>query len=158
MNDINISYKKQGVNLETCYTIEYIDNKKDSDRMEKHSAPWELYKTKTFTDLQEAITTFIHMYSNMVCENGNILEVKLFEEIKLDGETIQERYITDIFNFKGITDSVTRHIRDKFSYMEQTIDQYENEYTGFKAFLKLYHGEESFRKFQENGNKQKQTS
>jgi len=150
-----ITYQKEGMKLETVYTIEYIDNKKDFDRLDKPSSlyePWELYKTKQFTNMQDAISIFVLMYSR-----DSIYDVKLFEEIKLNGETIQERYLTQLDNFGAITDNETQRIRNTNFALKDAIKDYEDEYSSFPAFLKKYHAEKTYKQFKEES-QQKQVS
>lgn len=84
------TWQKQGAKIKTLYTVEYITDKKDWQRLcdGKHSAPWELYQKKPFDCLDEAITFYLVRFFD-----NNTYDVKLFEEIQIDGESVREAYI-----------------------------------------------------------------
>ncbi len=134
----SIDFKKAGINLKQSYTIEYIDNKHDMDKVNsgKHPAPWELYKVKHFDDLQDAIDLFVHYYAW-----DNILDVKLFESIQLNGETIQERCITNIYNFGAIVDSESQSMRRRYNDLQDTIKEYQKELDCMNSFIGKYKAE-----------------
>ena len=151
-----IGYQNPKFKLETIYTIEYLNNKKDADRVfsGRENAPWELYKTKTFTDLSAAISLFINMYARLDIDDifNCIYDVKLFEEIKLNGETIQERYITDLDNFGSITDLETRNIRNRNFELSDTVKNQNNELETMEKFLEAYHAKDAYKQFKEPHN------
>ena len=148
-----IEYKNSKFKIETIYTIEYLNNKKDADRVfsGKEDTPWELYKTKTFTDLSTAISLFINMYARLDTDDifNRIYDVKLFEEIKLNGETIQERYVTDLDNFGSITDLETRNIRNRNFELTTTVKEQNSELETMKKFLEVYHAKDTYKQFKE---------
>lgn len=150
-----IGYKKSGIKLETIYTIEYLDNKQDAEKAfsGKHPAPWELYKKKQFTDLSDAISVFVNMYSRLDNDDFTaIYDVKLFEEIKLNGETIQERTITDIHNFGSIVAQETQKIKKQNDKLSEIIEQQNNELESMNSFIKALHAENIYKQFKEQGN------
>lgn len=78
--------------LETRYTVEYIDDQKDMDYVQSGSItlgePWERYKKRIYNCIDDAMLFYMVSLFNPI-----ILDVKLSEEILLDGETIRESYI-----------------------------------------------------------------
>lgn len=116
----NVGYTKDGVNLKTVYTIEYITNKHDYDRVcsGKHDAPWELYKTYKTDNLQQAMTVFLAHYAS-----DRTYDVKLFEEIHVDGELIREQCITDIMSFSRICDRNEKSLADIICAKDEIIKE-----------------------------------
>lgn len=89
---IAYTHKDYENRLETRYTVEYIDNQKDMDYVQSGKTslgePWERYKKRSYTCIDDAITSYM-----MSLFNPNVLDIKLVEEILFDGETIRESYI-----------------------------------------------------------------
>jgi hypothetical protein len=152
MKHDTIGYKNPNIKLEMVYTIEYIDNKPDADKAfsERYDAPWELYKKKKFIDLSDAISLFINMYSRLDNDGyTKIYDVKLFEEINLNGELIQERIVTDIYNFGSIANQESQKIKRQNENLHDTIEYQSNELKSMNSFIKCYHAENAYKQFKE---------
>lgn len=93
-----ITYQKENSGLEIRYSLEYIDNKKDFDYISSgkfsRGEPWERYKKKAYSSLDEAMSYYV-----LYLFNPQIYDVKLFEEILIDGETVREAYIEPVSTF-----------------------------------------------------------
>ena len=93
-----ISYQKENSGLEIRYSLEYIDNKKDFDYISSgkfsRGEPWERYKKKAYSSLDEAMSYYV-----LYLFNPQIYAVKLFEEVLIDEETVREAYIEPIPTF-----------------------------------------------------------
>lgn len=93
-----ISYQNENSGLEIRYSLEYIDNKKDFDYISSgkfsRGEPWERYKKKAYSSLDEAMSYYV-----LYLFNPQIYDVKLFEEILIDGETVREAYIEPVSTF-----------------------------------------------------------
>ena len=93
-----ISYQKENSGPEIRYSLEYIDNKKDFDYISSgkfsRGEPWERYKKKAYSSLDEAMSYYV-----LYLFNPQIYDVKLFEEILIDGETVREAYIEPVSTF-----------------------------------------------------------
>ena len=93
-----ISYQKENSGLEIRYSLEYIDNRKDFDYISSgkfsRGEPWERYKKKAYSSLDEAMSYYV-----LYLFNPQIYAVKLFEEVLIDGETVREAYIEPIPTF-----------------------------------------------------------
>lgn len=89
---ITYTHKDYENRLQTRYTVEYIDNQKDMDYVcsgkINNGEPSERYKNRTYNSIDDAMSFYMVSLFNPV-----ILDVKLSEEILLDGETIRESYI-----------------------------------------------------------------
>ena len=131
----NTTTINEGVNLKTLYTIEYITNKRDFERAYdgRHPAPWELYLKYQTEDLQQAMTVFLAHYASALT-----YDVKLFEEISVNGELIREQCITDIMNFSRICDDSKNKLADVLISRDETIrflaDEIETVKEGFSKF------------------------
>ena len=89
-------YGYQKGNVETLYTVEYID---DPETWEKFLdvtgtgydgtiEPWELYKKRTYDNVADALAFYIVRYIQ-----EDTYDIKLYEEVRMDGETILEQNI-----------------------------------------------------------------
>ena len=84
------TYQKIGVNLEIKCSVEYVFDPRVIAKLEAetHPAPWELYEVKEFDNLDDAVSFFLPLYFNPKC-----YDPKLFIQILLGGEVIQESYL-----------------------------------------------------------------
>ena len=93
-----ISYQKENSGLEIRYSLEYIDNKKDFDYISSgkfnRGEPQDYYKKKVYSSLDKAMSYYV-----LYLFNPQIYDVKLFEEILIDGETVREAYIEPVSTF-----------------------------------------------------------
>lgn len=133
--NINITYQKEGINLKTVYTIEYIDNKKDFEKLESgtHPAPWELYKTKKYDSLEDAIQIFFLYYAY-----EHIFDVQLFEQMLLNDEVIREQYVDKIDFFSNIVDTETKRLQEKANKMNTDYKIISAENNKIIEYLKKY--------------------
>jgi len=136
-NHYNTTTINAGVSLKTLYTVEYITNKRDFERAYdgRHPAPWELYLKYATEDLQQAMTAFLAHYASALT-----YDVKLFEEIYVNGELIREQCITDIMDFSRICDDNKNRLADVLISRDETIkflaDEIETVKAGFAKFGK----------------------
>lgn len=142
-NSYNIGYKNPDIDLKTIYTIEYITNKRDFERAYdgKHPAPWELYLKYKTEDLQQAMTVFLAHYASALT-----YDVKLFEEIYVNGELIREQCITDITNFSRICDDNKKKLTDIIYAKDEIIDMQAEEIETIKAGFAKF-GKDAYDKF-----------
>lgn len=129
-----ITYQKENSGLEIRYSLEYIDNKKDFDYISSgkfsRGEPWERYKKKAYSSLDEAMSYYV-----LYLFNPQIYAVKLFEEVLIDGETVREAYIEPIPTFswglKTILNQDLNRANEKIEDLEKlnTLNQ------GFIDFL-----------------------
>ena len=129
-----ISYKDKSIDIKTLYTVEYIDNQKDLDYINNgvynNGEPWERYKAKQFDSLDNAISQYMIYYFSK-----DIYDLKLFEEIKLKGETIRESYFEPTLGLGG---AIRRHINNSNKEEKDSIKQLEEENKKYKDFLLKY--------------------
>ena len=108
------TYQNVGVNLETKFSVEYVFDPRIISELEAdtHPAPWELYETKQFDNLDDAISFFLPLYFNPKC-----YDPKLFIQILLDGEIVEESYLelnpTTIWSISKLID------RDRQEQLDQ---------------------------------------
>lgn len=139
----NVGYVNANANLKTLYTIEYITNKRDFERAYdgKHPAPWELYLKYQTEDLQQAMTVFLAHYAS-----GLTYDVKLFEEIYVNGELIREQCVTDIVNFSRICDDNKNRLADVLISRDETIAMLVDELNAVKEGFSKF-GKGAYDKF-----------
>lgn len=139
----NTTTINEGVNLKTLYTIEYITNKRDFEHAYdgRHPAPWELYLKYQTEDLQQAMTAFLAHYASALT-----YDVKLFEEIYVNGELIREQCITDIMNFSRICDDNKKRLADILMSRDETISAMGEEINTIKDGFSKF-GKDAYNKF-----------
>lgn len=87
MNHGFVSWSDEKTDVKTVYTVEYITNKKDMEKLERHSEPWKLYQVKRFDNISEAMDFYIlHRYMDA-------LDIKITEELFVNGDSVREAYI-----------------------------------------------------------------
>lgn len=95
----------------TRYTVEYIDNQKDMDYVCSgkidSGEPWERYKKRTYDCIDDAISFYM-----VSLFNPKMFQVRLFEEILFDGETIRESYIEP----KSVIGNTLKQVINKSMY------------------------------------------
>lgn len=146
-NNELISYEDEKINIKTVYTIEYIDNKKDFDKIETHPAAWELYKTIKTESLHDAIKNYILLFSRQYSaegENLHVYDVKLSETILLNNEVIREKFISDISGFTNIIDQHAGIIERNNMSLKNDIKTVNNELNNAYNFLELYRAKDRF--------------
>ena len=142
-------YGYQKGNVETCYTVEYIDNEKDwkrflnAQKMNATEDPWEAYQTKEFDNISEAVQFWIIKYMM-----ESTYDIKLTETVVLDGEIILEQYIepsgTMSYYLKMIINSNMQKENERLSSASEALSK---ELAFYQEFLKEYHAEETFKEW-----------
>lgn len=133
-----IGYKKEGINLITRYSVEYVNNKKDWEYIcsgkISDGEPWEHYKIKQFDNIDSAMSFYI-----IYLVRDDIYDVKLFEKILLNGEIIREVYIqpdsTMIFSLKT---AVNKALYETNNRLKEYNELLQEENSLFKEYLKMF--------------------
>lgn len=115
------SYQKPGVNLEIKCTVEYVFDKKTIEWLEAgiHPAPWELYEAEEFDNLDDAVSFYVPLYLNDEC-----YDPKLFIQMILDGEVIQEYYLDLSRTFPwAVSNLVNRDRQKRLDHQDKTIEE-----------------------------------
>lgn len=145
-----ILYQDNKVNIKTVYIIEYIDSKKDFDRIDTHPAAWELYKKIETESLQEAISKYIALFSRQYSDEKeifHIFDVRMFEDTLLNDEIIRQKCISDIFNFTSIVNNHAGIIQRNNQELNQTIEKLTDELNTVNKFLEIYNATKLFKEF-----------
>ena len=142
----NTTTINEDANLKTLYTIEYITNKRDFERAYdgKHPAPWELYLKYQTEDLQQAMTVFLMHYASALT-----YDVKLFEEIYVNGELLREQCMTDIMNFESVCTVNHARLTDIINSKDESI-RFLSEKAEEAAMIEKRYGREQYKKFIES--------
>lgn len=136
-------------NVETIYTVEYIDDRKTWEQFlyitevkyDGTIEPWELYKKRTYDNISDALSFYLIRYVQ-----ENTYDIKLYEEVRLDGETILEQNIepsarTKWSLRKAVNDNMNRWNENLVN--ESILLNVENE--KYKEFLRAMNAEETFK-------------
>ena len=126
--------------LDTRYILEYIDNQKDlayvnSGRFDK-GEPWKRYKKKEYSSLDEAMSHYI-----LYLFNPQIYDVRLFEEILIDGETVREAYIEPVPTFEWSLKEILNQDLNRANKKIDDLEKSNNISQGFIDFLTKKYGE-----------------
>ena len=129
-----ISYQKENSGLEIRYSLEYIDNKKDFDYISSgkfsRGEPWERYKKKAYSSLDEAMSYYV-----LYLFNPQIYAVKLFEEVLIDGETVREAYIEPIPTLKWTLKKILNQDLNRANEKIEDLEKVNSLNQGFIDFL-----------------------
>lgn len=122
------SYKDASKDIKTHYYIEYTRNQKVFDIMDTVEFDFSMLDRQDFDYLEDAVSFWNHLYYD-----ESILNVMLFEEIILDGETILEQ----------CKDMIVPSVLDKISEQEvrqaeNAMKEYKKENEILKKFLSKY--------------------
>lgn len=137
-------------NVETRYNVEYIDDPKtwkkflditEGSGYDGTIEPWELYKKRTYDNVADALAFYLVRYIQ-----ENTYDIKLYEEVRVDGETVLEQNIEPSATTKwNLRKSVNDNLDRRNEYLENENDLLEKENEQYRAFLKEYHAEETFK-------------
>lgn len=129
-----ITYQKENSGLEIRYSLEYIDNKKDFDYISSgkfsRGEPWERYKKKAYSSLDEAMSYYV-----LYLFNPQIYAVKLFEEVLIDGETVREAYIEPIPTFSWGLKTILNQDLNRANEKIEDLEKLNSLNQGFIDFL-----------------------
>lgn len=129
-----ISYQKENSGLEIRYSLEYIDNRKDFDYISSgkfsRGEPWERYKKKAYSSLDEAMSYYV-----LYLFNPQIYDVKLFEEVLIDGETVREAYIEPIPTFSWGLKTILNQDLNRANEKIEDLEKLNSLNQGFIDFL-----------------------
>lgn len=122
-------------NWKVSYVIEYIDDKRVWDNLEKYTNPWEHYKKKEFSNLSEAIT----LYSLWHFQD-NIYDCKLFAHWETESGDWYEEYIAFESTYRwGLGQRLNRDMNKVISELHQENDELTRENTTLIKWLKDRH-------------------
>lgn len=135
-----ISYQKENIKIQTRYQVEYTEREDE--------------KIKSFPSLDEALSFYLVMFFRMCSTNDpdRIDNVRLFEQIVLDGEVVREGWIeprNTMLYYLRLTfhDESIRAAND----LRESADEYAKENEKYKAFIKSIRAEENFKHFVHQG-------
>ena len=144
-----IGWIKEGLNIETRYTVEYINDINTWEKFLKatkgHGSfePWEYFTKKQFDNIADALSLYMTWYVNENC-----YLIQMMEEIVLNGETILENPIEPASTTKwsmrqGIDKEINNRLRsaeNKAKEMEKINDLYKTfiERLGAKKLFEEY--------------------
>lgn len=100
-------YWQQKYKVTTKYTLEYITNRPEDVKRFKRASegksleePWEVYEERVYDSLDDAMAVYVSYLIRSSVEaydpkfpGDSFYDVKLFEEIFIDGELVREAYI-----------------------------------------------------------------
>lgn len=138
-------------NVETRYTVEYIDDKQSwnlflkAQRTDNDIEPWEAYKKRVYDNIPAAMSFFIVKYMHEAT-----YDIHMWEEVSLDGEVILEQEVDLAATFAYCLRKVVND--DLLKQHEKLVDAYEAdelEIGYYKRFIRKYHAEETFKQWKE---------
>lgn len=143
-----ITYQDKDVDLTTTYSIEYIDNQRDLDYVNlgkfNNGEPWERYKKKVFDDIDSALSVYMIMYVR-----EDILDIKLFEQIKISGETIREQFVEPATTTRwAVRRAVNKEMENTIVRLKEETKITLNALSDYEGFVKKFGVEKAFKEYQ----------
>lgn len=144
-------YGYQKGNVESLYTVEYIDDLKTWEQFldvtgsgyNETIEPWELYKKRTYDNVRDALTFYMIKYVQ-----ETTYDIKLYEEIQVNGETVLEQNIEPSATTKwSLREIVNGNLNRWNERLENENDLLGKENEEYRAFLKDMNAEETFKKW-----------
>lgn len=146
-----VTWQNDSVNLSTLYTVEYITNASDWKKVcdSKHPAPWELYQKKSYDSLDEALTFYlVRLFSSKT------FDVKLFEQIQVNGVDVREAYIDPSDQvFDGIRSAIDMEMRNRLNDLETRVASQGEELAEYYSFISTCKLSHSFNRYREANKK-----
>lgn len=139
---------ENGSKITTKYTIEFITNKADYEKVcdGQHPAPWELYEKREYDSLDDALSLYM-----CFATRNDVYDYKLFEEISVDGKPVREAYIEPhSTTFWTMRNNLNREMNQSNTKLRESISAISKELECYKAFIKKYHAEKAFKEFAES--------
>ena len=125
-------YKKEGVEIETVYRIEWTDDQKIVDLMDTVEFDYSMLKKTEFKYLEDAITFWNSLYYSK-----SVLHLMLFEQIVLNGEVVLEQE-KDATTYVPIH-SIVRQYYEEMCEAQKERELVLEENKKLKEFLEKYH-------------------
>ena len=144
-------YGYQKGNVETLYTVEFIDDPKTwkqflsvtGNGYDGTIEPWEVFKKKNFDNVSEAITFYMLKYMH-----DSTYHIAMWEQIFYNGEMILENPIEPENTFAySMRTNINSDLEKENTRLSDERDVLIKELVLYKDFIKKYHAEESFRKW-----------
>lgn len=145
-----VAYKDSSVDIETKYTVEVVDDKKDWDYIcngvFNHGEPWERYKKHVFSSLDKAMSLYLALSFS-----DKVYDIKLFEQIVLNGEIIRESYLElDSSLLYSIRGQINKDMCDQLYRLKDRAAEQEAMLHKHDDFLRKYpHVNDGFKRFLE---------
>lgn len=144
-----VSYQDSAVNIETRYTVEFVNNKKDWDYICKgifnHGEPWDRYQSRKYSSLDDAITFYlVHYFSDAT------YDVRLFEEILLDGKVVRETYFDSSSLGHYIRSNINKAMEDEILKLRDGSRDTQELISKYDAFIEKYNANKTFKEFCES--------
>ena len=144
-----VSYQDSAVNIETRYTVEFVNNKKDWDCICKgifnHGEPWDRYQSRKYSSLDDAITFYlVHYFSDAT------YDVRLFEEILLDGKVVRETYFDSSSLGHYIRSNINKAMEDEILKLRDGSRDTQELISKYDAFIEKYNANKTFKEFCES--------
>lgn len=145
-------YGYQKGNVETHYTVEYIDDPKtweqflESQKRDSTIDPWEVFKKKDFDNISEAISFYMLKYML-----DSTYHIAMWEQIFYNGEMILENPIEpeNTFAYRMRT-SINSSLEKENIRLSDSNEALIKELELYREFIKRYHAEERFKEWRDN--------
>lgn len=140
-----VTFEKSCIGIKTIYRIEYIQDPQKWKIMcsDKQPAPWTLYDVRTYDSLDDAITFYLIQFFYDKC-----FDVKMFEEITLNGEIVRESYIepknTFVYSMRKI---INESAIAKIERLQEMVESLNYSMESYQKFIEKYHAEKHYNDF-----------
>ena len=142
-------YGYQNGNVETKYTIEYIDDEKTWEKFLKSNKincsyePWELFTVREYDNIEDAIYFF-----TVKGTHKDTRLIQLTESVYYNGTLILENPLELPSGlFYGIARNVNKDMQKRLIQISNDYENVSRLVEHYKNFLKKYHAEEQFKTY-----------
>lgn len=140
-------YGYQKGNVETKYTIEYIDDEKTWEKFLKSNKincsyePWELFTVREYDNIEDAIYFFT---VKGTCKDTRLIQ--LTESVYYNGTLILENPLELPSGlFTSMAKNINEDMRERLIGISNEYENLLNTMEHYKSFIKEYHAEEQFK-------------
>ena len=147
-----ITYQKENTDINVVYSVEYIDDPKVFELLDKGEEVE--YKVKQFSSLDDAMTTYLIylFWIKGFKTNANVFrkiyDVKLFEQIVLNGTVIRESWIEPRQNvINSLCNAVNKDVCRRLEQLEQESETQKALINKYESFIESYNAQEIFKSY-----------
>lgn len=128
--------------VDTKYTVEYINDSKIADELERSGDP-ALYNKREFDNADEAFTYYLRWYMDDTC-----IILNLWETIYVNNEMVLEQRIEPVGYTKNVMrEIVSKEMKMRMGTAEEEAERLKTSNELYKKFIDKFNAKEMFKEF-----------
>lgn len=129
--------------VDTRYVIEYVNDKVTWQKCLKTDDNWDLYSKKEFDNIAAALEFYMTWFVSEKC-----FDIKMWEEIYVNGEMILEQYIEPKSTAKFyMRQNINKEMQDRFTKAERKVEELNESNKMYQEFIKKMNAENMFSQY-----------